>query len=122
MINLIRGNFYYINSIIYAFVCCARLIKSRYIFMVKKKIVGCSGIPDNPALTPITDKLSEIKRTGSTVNITPGNFKIYVYEYIIKRKTWREVPSRVLIQNLFIAFLKLHAAINKLAAIISFYQ
>ncbi|EFN75381.1 Carbonic anhydrase-related protein [Harpegnathos saltator] len=36
------------------------------------QVVGCSGIPDNPALSPITEKLSEIKRTGSSVNITPG--------------------------------------------------
>ncbi|XP_019700730.2 carbonic anhydrase 2-like [Harpegnathos saltator] len=35
------------------------------------QVVGCSGIPDNPALSPITEKLSEIKRTGSSVNITP---------------------------------------------------
>lgn len=41
-----------------------------------KKVVGCPGIPDNTALAPITDKLLEIKRTDSTVNITPGNYVI----------------------------------------------
>lgn len=41
-----------------------------------EKVVGCSEIPDNPTFAPITDKLLEIKRTGSIVNITPGNFII----------------------------------------------
>nr|XP_012228901.1 PREDICTED: carbonic anhydrase 1-like [Linepithema humile] len=35
------------------------------------QVVGCSGIPDNPTFTPITDKLLGIKRTNSIVNITP---------------------------------------------------
>ncbi|TGZ50163.1 Carbonic anhydrase 2 [Temnothorax longispinosus] len=35
------------------------------------QVVGCPGIPDNPALAPITDKLSEIKQMDSAVNITP---------------------------------------------------
>ncbi|XP_032667387.1 carbonic anhydrase 2-like isoform X2 [Odontomachus brunneus] len=35
------------------------------------QVVGCSGIADNSALAPITDKLLEIKRMGSTVNIMP---------------------------------------------------
>ncbi|XP_014469160.1 PREDICTED: uncharacterized protein LOC106741545 [Dinoponera quadriceps] len=35
------------------------------------QVVGCPGISDNPALAPITDKLSEIKYMNSTVNIKP---------------------------------------------------
>lgn len=49
------------------------MIINIYIFVVRK-VVGCSGLPDNPALAPITDKLAEIKQANSTVNIAPGNF------------------------------------------------
>lgn len=35
------------------------------------QVVGCSGLPDNPAFASITDKLAEIKRPDSSVNITP---------------------------------------------------
>lgn len=43
-----------------------------------EKVVGCPGIPDNPALAPITDKLPEIKQMDSTINITPGNVRRFL--------------------------------------------
>ncbi|XP_026674023.1 carbonic anhydrase 13-like, partial [Ceratina calcarata] len=35
------------------------------------QVVGCSGMPDNPSLAPITDSLQHIKTMGSTTKISP---------------------------------------------------
>ncbi|KYM81721.1 Carbonic anhydrase 2 [Atta colombica] len=43
------------------------------------QVVGCPGIPDNPMLALITHKLPEIKRTQSTINITPDCLRWMMY-------------------------------------------
>ncbi|XP_014612124.1 PREDICTED: carbonic anhydrase 2-like [Polistes canadensis] len=35
------------------------------------QVVGCQGMPDNPAIARVTDHLSKIKKMGSSIEVTP---------------------------------------------------